>query len=226
MHQLCKLGPSGYKYLYYYFRFVFYASIPFDWYQYRPPLLIFTEYQLFGSPAGSHFIDFEIPSYGYNCSQITFIISPFDFSCRLRCEKWYYMPYLVENRDFGHIGHVSSLSGGQITWPSARNIFFLFANDSTPSKRYIYIYYTTKSAKWFPRYVGFRIWGVRGVNHPPKGGKRGRKIGTRLDSVYWTPIGPKKLKVPKWTCKMSMITYQPRLKWFPSYCSKTLPSFV
>ena len=75
--------------------------------------------------------------------------------------------------------------------------FFLFANDSTPSKRYIYIYYTTKSAKWFPRYIGFRIWGVRGVNHPPKGGKRGRKIGTRLDSVYWTPIGPKKLKVPK-----------------------------
>ena len=149
---------------------------------------------------------FGIPAHGYNCfkwPQITFIISPFDFSCRLRCEKWYYMPYLVENRDFGHIGHVSSLSGGQITWPSARNIFFLFANDSTPSKRYIYIYYTTKSAKWFPRYVGFRIWRVRGVNHPPKGGKRGRKIGTRLDSVYWTPIGPKKLEVPKLTCKMS-----------------------
>ena len=120
------------------------------------------------------FIHFKIPSYGYNCfkyPQITFIISPFDLSCRLRCEKWYYMPYLVESQDFGLIGHVSSLPGGQITWPGARNKFFLFANDSTPSKSYIYIYYTTKSANWSSIYVGFRILGVRGLNHPQKGVK-------------------------------------------------------
>ena len=148
----------------------------------------------------------SILSYGYNCFKchsINFILSPFDFSCRLRCEKWYYMPYLVANRDFGPIGHVSGLPGGQITRPGTRNTFFLIANDSTPLRRYIYIYYMSKSAKWSLRYVGFRVWGVRGVNHPPKGGKRGRKIGTRLDSVYWTPIGPKKLEIPKWTCKMS-----------------------
>ena len=89
--------------------------------------------------------------------------------------------------------------------------FFLLANDSTPLKMNIYICYMSKSAKWSLRYVGFRVWGVRGVNPPPKGGKRGRKIGTRLDSVYWTPIGPKKLEIPKWTCKMSMMTYRPRL---------------